>query len=103
MNDGAAQRITGSPIEEAYAGAAPKRQHSCLACCVSWFGSDAECWVCGEAAEGLPFVVPAGGSQSWSSQACAPGVDDEETAAFVRRMRSLSPPALPGHTSAPYL
>ena len=75
-----------SGIEEAYGAEADGRLQSCPDCSVTWFGPDDRCWVCGATAEGPVMVVPPNGSQTWSPARCAETADDEETAAFVRRM-----------------
>jgi len=75
-----------SRIEEAYGEEPDGRLHGCPACSVSWFGADDRCWVCGEAADGPVATVPPNGSQSWSPVRCTESADEEETAAFVRRM-----------------
>jgi hypothetical protein len=75
-----------SSIDEAYGEESDGRLHGCPACNVTWFGADDRCWVCGEAADGPVAAVPPNGSQSWSPARCTEAADDEETAAFVRRV-----------------
>jgi hypothetical protein len=97
-----------SGIEEAY-GAEPGGQlHGCPACNVTWFGPDDRCWVCGVAAAGPVTAVPPNGSQTWSASRCVETDDDEETAAFVRRMAAASAgssdvPSIPGPAVFPIL
>jgi hypothetical protein len=75
-----------SGIDEAY-GQEPEGQlHGCPACSVTWFGADARCWVCGGPGYGPVVVVPPNGSETWSAARCTEGAEDEETAAFVRRV-----------------
>jgi len=74
------------PIEKAYGDEPDGRLHGCPTCSVTWFGVDARCWVCGQEVEGPVAAVPPAGSHSWSADRCADTVDDEETAAFLRRM-----------------
>jgi hypothetical protein len=47
---------------------------------------DDRCWVCGEAVAGPVAGVPPNGSETWSAARCADAADDEETAAFLRRV-----------------
>jgi hypothetical protein len=75
-----------SGIEEAYADEPDGRLHGCPACSVTWFGVDDRCWVCGVAVDGPVATVPPNGSQSWSAARCAETADDDETAAFLRRV-----------------
>ncbi len=75
-----------SGIEEAYGEEPDGSLHGCPACSVTWFGVDARCWVCGQAVDGPVAAPPPNGSQSWSSARCTDTADDEETAAFLRRM-----------------
>jgi hypothetical protein len=75
-----------SGIEKAY-GIEPDGQLlGCSACSVTWFGTDRQCWVCGEAAEGPAGGVPPNGSEQWSAARCIDVADEEETAAFQRRV-----------------
>jgi hypothetical protein len=75
-----------SAIEAAYGQEPDGRLHGCPACSVTWFGVDQACWVCGGTGDGPVVVVPPNGSQTWSSARCTAGADDEETAAFLRRV-----------------
>ena len=75
-----------SGIEEAYGEESDGRLHGCTACSVTWFGVDDRCWVCGQAVDGPVVAVPPNGSQTWSAARCAETADDEETAAFLRRV-----------------
>jgi len=75
-----------SGIEDAYGREPDGRLRGCPVCSVTWFGSDDRCWVCGGTADGPVTVLPPSGSQTWSSAGCTEAADDEETAAFVRRM-----------------
>jgi hypothetical protein len=77
-----------SGIEEAYGRESDDRLHGCPACCVTWFGTAGECWVCGGTADGPVEVMSPNGSETWSASRCLEAADDEETAAFVRRMIS---------------
>ena len=86
-----------SGIEEAYGAEPDGRLHGCPACSVTWFGADERCWVCGATAGGPVTVVPPNGCQTWSPACCAETAEDEETAAFVRRMVE---PARAGTTEA---
>jgi hypothetical protein len=75
-----------SGIEEAYGDEPDGRLHGCPACNVTWFGVDDRCWVCGQVVDGPVVTVPPNGAQRWSAARCAESADDEETAAFIRRM-----------------
>jgi hypothetical protein len=75
-----------SGIEIAYGSEPDGQLLGCSACSVTWFGTDQRCWVCGGAADGLIGGVPPNGSENWSAARCADAADDEETAAFVRRV-----------------
>jgi hypothetical protein len=75
-----------SRIDEAYGDEPSGRLHGCPGCSVTWFGVDDRCWVCGQTVDGPVAVVPSNGAQSWSAARCADSVDDEETAAFLRRV-----------------
>jgi hypothetical protein len=75
-----------SGIEQAYGEEPDGRLHGCPACNVTWFGLDDRCWVCGGADDGPVVVVPPNGSETWSPIRCAERADDEETAAFLRRV-----------------
>jgi len=75
-----------SGIDEAYGDEPDGRLHGCPACSVTWFGLDDRCWVCGRAVEGPVMAVPPNGSHTWSAARCTDTADDEETAAFLRRM-----------------
>ncbi len=77
-----------SGIEEAYGQEPDGRLHGCPACSVTWFGGDDRCWVCGGTAGGPVDVVPPNGSQTWSAACCADAADEEETAAFLRRVQA---------------
>ncbi|HKN89422.1 MAG TPA: hypothetical protein VJ622_04005 [Acidimicrobiia bacterium] len=81
-----------SGIEEAYGWEPDGQLHGCPTCNVTWFGADDRCWVCGQAADGPAAAVPPNGSQTWSAARCVEGADDEETAAFVRRVVAAPPP-----------
>lgn len=75
-----------SRLEEAYGREPGGRLHGCPACNVTWFGPDEHCWVCGVAADGPVVAVPPNGSQTWSPARCVESDEDDETAAFARRM-----------------
>ena len=75
-----------SRIEEAYGQEPEGRLQGCPACSVTWFGTDQRCWVCGGPAEGPVVAVPPNGSETWSAARCVDGADEEETAAFLRRV-----------------
>ena len=64
------------------------RLRGCPACSVTWFGADDRCWVCGGTADGPVVLLPPAGAQTWSPACCLETAEDEETAAFVRRMVS---------------
>jgi len=76
-----------SGIDAAYGQEPDGRLHGCPACSVTWFGVSDRCWVCGQAVDGPVSTVPPNGSQTWSAARCADTADEEETAAFVRRVR----------------
>ncbi len=76
----------GSGIEDAYGCEPDGRLHGCSVCNVTWFGVEAQCWVCGSTVAGPVVVVPPTGSETWSPARCADAADDEETAAFLRRV-----------------
>ena len=80
-----------SGIEDAYAREPDGRLRACPACNVTWFGADDRCWVCGGTADGPATVLPPCGSQTWSPARCIEAAEDEETAAFVRRMAQPAP------------
>jgi len=84
--------VVESGIEEAYGQEPAGRLHGCPACSVTWFGDDDRCWVCGAEAAGVVVAVPPNGSQTWSAARCAEAVEDEETAAFVRRALAATEP-----------
>lgn len=75
-----------SGIDEAYGDEPDGCLRGCPACSVTWFGVDDRCWVCGRAVEGPVAAVPPNGSHSWSAARCIDTAEDEETAAFLRRM-----------------
>lgn len=79
-----------SGIEDAYGREPDDRLHGCPCCNVTWFGADDRCWVCGGPDDGPVVAVPPNGSETWSAARCAEGADDEETAAFVRRVSTTA-------------
>jgi hypothetical protein len=85
-----------SPIDEAYGQEPGGRLHGCPGCNVTWFGPDASCWVCGVPADGPVLTVPPNGSQTWSPAHCLESDEDDETAAFARRMAAAGAAASPG-------
>jgi hypothetical protein len=90
-----------SGIEEAYGAEPDGRLHGCPLCSVTWFGPDPRCWVCGDTADGPVTVVPPNGCQTWSPTSCTDAADDEETAAFLRRM--VDPARIANADTAPLL
>jgi len=82
-----------SGIEQAYGREPSGQLHGCPACNVTWFGPENRCWVCGVAADGSVSAGPPNGSQTWSPTHCVETDDDDETAAFVRRMAAAGAPS----------
>jgi hypothetical protein len=79
-------RCVESGIELAYGQEPDGELLGCCACSVTWFGTDRRCWVCGGPADGPAAVVPPNGSESWCAARCVDAADEEETAAFLRRV-----------------
>jgi hypothetical protein len=75
-----------SGIELAYGQEPGGQWRGCSACSVTWFGTDARCWVCGGPADGPVAGVPPNGSESWCAARCLDAADEEETTAFLRRV-----------------
>ena len=75
-----------SEIELAYGQEPDGQLLGCSACSVTWFGTDRRCWVCGGPDDGAVVGVPPNGSENWSAARCVDAADEEETAAFVRRV-----------------
>ena len=75
-----------SGIEKAYGQEPDGQLLGCFACSVTWFGTDRRCWVCGGPADAPGVGVPPNGSESWSAARCVDVADEEETAAFLRRV-----------------
>jgi hypothetical protein len=78
--------VEESGIEKAYGCEPEERLHGCPACSVTWFGTDGHCWVCGRPADGPVAEVPPNGSETWCAARCVDPTDQEETAAFLRRV-----------------
>jgi len=104
--------VESSRIEDAYGQEPGARPHGCPGCNVTWFGPDDRCWVCGAAADGPVVAVPPNGSQTWSPARCVETDEDDETAAFARRMaaagatapgRAADDPSSPGGMVFPVL
>ncbi|HET9771852.1 MAG TPA: hypothetical protein VFS16_13250 [Acidimicrobiia bacterium] len=76
----------GFGIEDAYGREPEDRLRGCRSCCVTWFGVEDRCWVCGDRGDGPVATVPPNGSETWTAARCAEGADAEETAAFIRRV-----------------
>lgn len=76
----------GSGIEEAYGQEPEGSLHGCQVCNVTWFGTDHRCWMCGSPSDGPVAGVPPNGSENWCAARCADAADQEETAAFLRRV-----------------
>ncbi len=75
-----------SGIELAYGQEPDGQLLGCSACSVTWFGTDRRCWVCGGPADGCVAGVPPNGSENWSAARCVEAAEEEETAAFLRRV-----------------
>jgi len=75
-----------SGIELAYGQEPDGQLLGCSACSVTWFGTDRQCWVCSGPADGPVAGVPPNGSENWSAARCADVADEEEMAAFLRRV-----------------
>ena len=75
-----------SGIERAYGQEPDGELLGCSACGVTWFGTDRRCWVCRGPADGPVPGVPPNGSENWCAARCVEAADEEETAAFLRRV-----------------